>query len=86
MLVLNAQGIVPETRKSKSAWKMDGLRDFVASQSAFIPIISITESWCKSYHSRAQINIDNYYPYRSDRKKRQRYGCVVYIHDEIIMN
>ena len=86
MLVLNAQGIVPETRKSKSAWKMEGLRDFVANQSAFIPIISITESWCKSYHSRAQINIDNYYSYRSDRKKRQRGGCIVYVHDNIIVN
>ena len=86
MVVLNAQGIVPKTRTSKAAWKMDYLRDFVASHSGFIPIISITESWCKSYHSDAQIGIDNYYPYRSDRKKRQRGGCVVYVHNDIVVN
>ena len=86
MVLLNAQGLVPKTRKSKAAFKIDDLRDFVANHSAFIPILSITESWCKSYHSRAQIDIENYYPYRSDRTKRQGGGCIVYVNNDIVVD
>ena len=75
-----------KTGKSNSAWKMNYFRDFVANHSGFIPVISITESWCKSYHSDAQIKVDGYNSFRSDRKKRARGGCLVYVHEDIIVS
>ena len=69
--------------KSKSAYKIDYLRDYLKSYKGYIPIICITESWIKSYVSKAQISIPSYNVYRSDREKRIRGGCLTYIHQDI---
>ena len=54
ILALNIQGLVPTTGASKAAYKVSALKEFLQDQSGFIPIISLTESWCKTYHSNAQ--------------------------------
>ena len=69
--------------KSKSAYKIDYLRDYLKSYKGYIPIICITESWIKSYVSKAQISIPSYNVYRSDREERIRGGCLTYIHQDI---
>ena len=49
----------------------------------FTPIIAITESWLKSNHTDAQVNISNYQTLRADRKNRGRGGSLLYIHDTL---
>ena len=69
--MLNIQGMSVD-RRSKCAWKIDSLRQFIKEQSSFIPVICITESGLKGYMSNSQINIPSYVPYRSDRKTENR--------------
>ena len=68
---------------SKSAYKNEYLRKFVSESRTFIPIIAITESWLKSYMSKAQVAIPNYSVHRSDRSCRSRGGVITYIHKDI---
>ena len=49
------------------------------------PFIAITESWLKSYVTNAQINIDNYQVFRSDRPDRVGGGCLLYVHDQLVV-
>lgn len=85
MVVLNIQGLVPTTGASKASFKIEYLKDLVSDNAGFIPIVSITESWCKSYHSDAQMALPNYNIYRADRQVRHRGGCAVYVHENIIV-
>ena len=82
-ILLNAQGISP-LATSCQRWKIPFLTDTLnESGSGFIPFISITESWLKSYVTDSQIAIDGYTSLRSDREKIQRGGVVLYVHDSL---
>ena len=72
----------PDAR-SKSRWKIEDIRKFVRSSKGFIPVISITETYLKSYISKAQVKIPGYEVFRCDRESRTRGGCLVYIHEDI---
>ena len=82
MVILNIQGMSVDA-KSKSAYKIEYLRQMVKSSKSYIPIIAITESWIKSYVSKAQLKIPNYNLHRSDRGYRECGGCLTYIHEDI---
>ena len=85
MKVLNIQGMNPSAR-SAGRWKIDALRSYVdveCERKVWIPFISITETWLKSYITKAQVNIPNYNVFRADRKLRTRGGSLLYIHEGI---
>ena len=83
ILFLNAQSISPDSRSS-SNWKIKYISDNLLNcDGCNIPILGITETWLKSYHTDAQIHIANYIPFRSDRSLRRRGGTVLYIHESI---
>ena len=50
------------------------------------PVIAITETWLKGYITDAQVSITGYNVYRSDRDIRLGGGCLLYIHDRLIVN
>ena len=77
---------MPTTGASKAAWKVTSLKDFLNDQIGFIPIISITESWCKTYHSKAQVDLPDYNVYKSNRLSRSRGECAVYIRNNIVVD
>ena len=82
-ILLNAQGIVPEADSSQR-WKLPFLVDTInESCKNFIPFISITESWLKSYHSDSQVFIEDYTSLPSDREKIQRGGVILYVHNSL---
>ena len=82
MVILNIQGMSVDA-KAKSSWKIQYLRDFLNSYDTYIPIICITETWLKTYSSRAQIKLPSYTPYHSDKQSRARGGCITYVHEDI---
>ena len=82
MIALNIQGMKVDA-KSKGMYKLDYLREYLKDYKGFIPIIAITETWLKSYVTKAQIQIPNYTHYRSDREHRKRGGVLTYVHDSI---
>ena len=83
MVILNnIQGMSVDA-KSKSSWKIEYLHNFVKSYDRYLPVISITQSWLKSYVSDVQVNFPGYNVYRSDRESRTRGGCLRYIHQDI---
>ena len=86
-LLLNAQGISPRATSSQK-WKLPYLNEtYIESSSYFVPFISITESWLKSYITDSQITLPNYYSVRSDRSSVSKGGSLLYIHKSIpIMN
>ena len=47
--------------------------------------MAISESWLKSYITDAQVSIENYHAYRSDRPGRIGGGCLLYIHKKLIV-
>ena len=49
------------------------------------PFIAITESWLKSYITDAQVEIENYQTLRSDRPIRVGGGCLLYVHDQLVI-
>ena len=82
-VLLNAQGITPQATSSQR-WKLPFLLDTLEENgSNFIPFISITETWLKSYVSDSQIAIDSYSSFRSDREKIQRGGVLLYVHNRL---
>ncbi|KAL5259677.1 hypothetical protein ACHWQZ_G009948 [Mnemiopsis leidyi] len=49
------------------------------------PFMAITETWLKGYISDAQVTIEGYQSYRSDREDRVGGGCLLYIHDSLVV-
>lgn len=47
--------------------------------------MAITETWLKGYISDAQVTIEGYQSYRSDREDRVGGGCLLYIHDSLVV-
>ena len=83
LYLLNIQGLIP-TATSNSKWKIPYTSDTILnSEGISCPFMSITETWTKSYIRDAQLHIENYNIYRSDRNMRSRGGAMLYIHESL---
>ena len=83
IFILNSQGIDPSIY-SQSHWKLPYfIENHITNQKVFIPAIAVCETWLKPHISNAQITIPNYQIIRADRKKRDRGGALLYIHDDL---
>ena len=68
---------------SKSFWKIPYLTEHIEESNENIPIIIILETWLQAHVTDAQINIPHYQIIRSDRKKRDRGGALMYLHEDL---
>ena len=87
-LGLNIQGMNPGPR-SKGFRKIFQIReeiDELINCGFYIPFIAINESWLKDNISDAQIYIENFNVFRSDRKKSKNGGVVLYVNKNIIVS
>ena len=87
-LALNIQGMNPGLR-SKSSSKLCMLKEEVnnlAKNNVYVPFIAVVESWLKPFITDAQLNIENYNVYRSDRKLSKNGGALLYTHKDIIID
>ena len=71
-----------------SYWKLPFLIEQLGLDSdderVYVPFIAICESWLKSRHTDAQVNIPNYQTLRADRSDdRLRGGSLLYIHNKL---
>ena len=85
---MNIQGINPSLR-SKSFWKLQKLTEKIESfnkKNTPVSFVALAESWLKSHISDAQLKIDNYNIFRSDRKVSKNGGVLLYIHHKIIID
>ncbi|KAL5256118.1 hypothetical protein ACHWQZ_G011358 [Mnemiopsis leidyi] len=57
----------------------------VADEECPPPFIAITESWLKGYITDAQVHMENYQVLRSDRPDRVGGGCLLYVHDQLVI-
>ena len=81
--MFNIQGMSPAAT-SKSRWKIPYLQDrYIINCEEDIPFIALTETWLKPHITDAQIALPNYSVVRSDRKKSERGGTLIYIRDDI---
>ena len=75
--------------RSKSFAKIPRLKEEINkinNSGLDVPFIAITESWLKEHIHDAQINIENFNVFRSDRKLSKNGGVLLYIHKKIIVN
>ena len=82
MMLLNIQGLTPDAL-SRQLWKIPYLRNLVPSTNFHYLFIAITESRLKPCNSEAQIQINNYNTFKSDRKNRDCGGVLLYIRTDI---
>ena len=82
IVILNGQSVSPAATSS-SRWKLPYIEKLFAGGSC--PFIAITESWLKGYITDAQVTVKGYQPYRSDRPDRAGGGCLLYIHDSLVV-
>ena len=81
---LNVQGIRPECVNTKV--KIPFIRDEIQSNTKFTPFFALIETHLNKDHFDAEISIENYTVYRSDRKDRKGGGVALYIHNSLIVN
>ena len=82
-IVINIQGMSPSAT-SKSRYKLPYfIEEHLQNDEVYIPYIALTETWLKSFITDAQIAIENYHTVRADRKKRDRGGTMMYIHNNV---
>lgn len=80
--MLNIQGF-DCSATSSMRWKAPYLEEAVTHAAEWYAIISITETWIKPHIEKAQLSIAGYNLHRSDRIKRERGGCCLYIHESL---
>ena len=83
--MLNIQGLDPSA-SSTSQWKIPYLEGIVKESVESYSIISITETWLKPPINDAQLSIQGYNIHRSDRTKRERGGCCLYILESLTVS
>ena len=66
---------------SSSQWKVDHLSSMMDHSDNFVPFVFLTETWCKSYMTNAQLHIQNYTIHRADRRLRRKGGSLIYVHE-----
>ena len=85
IVLLNGQSVSPAAT-SNARWKLPFIQETMTKgRSCPPPVIAISETWLKSYITDAQIEIDDYQVYRSDRPDRVGGGCLLYIHDSLVV-
>ena len=84
MYLLNIQGMNPAKHNQK--WKAQSLEERIINTAAFIAFLIITETHLKPEVLDAEIHIQNYEVYRSDRADREKGGTAIYVHDSIVVN
>ncbi|KAL5268182.1 hypothetical protein ACHWQZ_G002141 [Mnemiopsis leidyi] len=84
IVLLNGQSVSPAAT-STSRWKLPFIQKTLTECSNPPPFIAITESWLKGYVTDAQVSIDNYQVFRSDRPDRVGGGCLLYVHDQLVV-
>ena len=85
LLLLNIQGC-DASALSTLLWKLPFVEEFITDASESYSIISITETWLKPHISDAQVKLQNFNVYRSDRLNRERGGCCLYVKDNLIVS
>ena len=83
--MLNAYGFDPSAASSLS-WKVPFIEDMVLQSAVSYSILSITETWLKPYITDAQLSIEGFNIFRSDRLNRDRGGCCLYIRQSLIVS
>ena len=78
--MLNIQGMNPDIT-SKNLWKVDHLSYLLNHSDDLVPFVFITETWCKPYMSKSQLQIENYTCHRADRRLRRKGGALIYVHE-----
>ena len=85
IFILNGQSVSPAA-SSDCRWKIPYIqKTLIEEESCPPPFIAITESWLKSYITDAQVEIESYQTFRSDRPKRKGGGCLLYVHDQLVV-
>ena len=79
-MLLNIQGFTPSATSSQR-WKLEHLTNLLCDKRFLVA--AITETWLKPHIADAQININPYHIYRSDRVERVKGGVLLYIHKQI---
>eukprot|EP00116_Pleurobrachia_bachei_P002158 sb/3462420/ len=84
IILLNGRSISPSAA-GNTRWKLPFIESVLLRDTNSPPSIAlaISESWLKPYISDAQIQIQGYNTYRSDRPERKGGGCVLYVHEQI---
>jgi hypothetical protein len=84
ILVLNGQGISPKAT-STSRWKIPAISErYLNSDNLHIPFMCVTETWLKGYITDAQIKVNNYSSFRSDRVIWKGGGTLLFVHDDFL--
>ena len=78
--MMNVEGMTPSIT-SKNQWIVDHMATYVNEDDDFVPFVFLTETWCKSYITDAQLSLQNYSLHRADRKLRRRGGSIIYVHE-----
>ena len=84
IVLLNGQSVSPAATSS-SRWKIPFIQETITAGSCLPPFVAITESWLKSYITDAQIEISGYQAFRSDRPDRVGGGCILYVHNDLVV-
>ena len=84
IVLLNGQSVSPAAT-SNARWKIPFIHETIVAGSCPPPFIAITESWLKGYITDAQIEIAGYQALRSDRPDRVGGGCILYVHNDLVV-
>ena len=82
--LVNGRSISPSAA-GNTRWKLPFIRETLLEEESSLPVLAlaITETWLKPYISDAQIKLEDYSVFRSDRPDRVGGGCVLYVKDDI---
>ena len=83
-MLLNIQGMNPTCHNQ--AYKIKALSEIIKNCPNFVPYIAITESHLNEGIFNAEVHLENYNIYRSDRVDRKSGGAAIYMHEEVIVN
>ena len=79
--MLNIEGLDPSA-SSSLRWKVPYLESLVTQSVESYAFISISETWLKPHVTDAQLHIEGFNIYRSDRINRERGGCCLYVQEK----
>ena len=75
--------------RSKSFCKLPQIKEeiyFLNQKNIPVSFVAVAETWLKDFITDAQLHIDNYNLYRSDRVKSKNGGTLLYAHDSIVID
>ena len=86
ILLLNARSISPAAT-GETKWKLPYLKNELLQDkdSAHTLFFGITESWLQEHFTDAQVKVECYECFRSDRSGRIGGGCILYVHEQLVV-